>query len=269
MESKELEVRFYLIGDKGIGKQSILSRFKILNCSKTNTPEEDIFSKVLQIEGFNIELKFFPIENPDEIKFNDSLNEDEDGEFINKNQKYNFAKVVKQIKKLLTREYETRVRVFHVFLFCFDLSMFSSLKILQIYYNELNVIFNFDKYYQALVGNKLDKKVYVDKDKQIIIDIFLGKILRKIMTSKSKESIESNSKPKIDTEPRETVPNSEFKVISLNGKMPYYEISTKIFFNFEKFFQRLFDDILIKIDPYFSNIYFKEKLSNILCIKPS
>ncbi len=76
MESKEIEVRFYLIGDKGIGKESILSRFKILNCSKTNTSEEDNFSKVLQIEGFNIELKFFPIENPEEIKFNDSLNED-------------------------------------------------------------------------------------------------------------------------------------------------------------------------------------------------
>ena len=269
MESKEIEIRFYLLGDKGIGKDSILSRFKILNCSKTNTSDEDNFSKSLQIEGFNIELKFLPVDNPDEIKFNDSLNEDEEGEFINKSQKYNFAKVVKQLKKYLSREYETRIRIYHVFLFCFDLSKFSSLKTLQIYYNELNVIFNFDLYYQALIGNKLDKKVYIDKDKQNLIDVFLGKIVRKIYTSKSKDSNESNIKHKTETEPRETVMNTEFKVISLNGKMPYYEISTKIFYNFEKFFQRMFDDLLVKIDPLFSNVFFKEKLTNILCIKPS
>ena len=51
--------------------------------------------------------------------------------------------------------------------------------------------------------------------------------------------------------------------------MPYYEISTKIFFNFEKLFEKIFYDLLHNIDPYFNNKFFKEKLSNILMIKPS
>ena len=265
MEHKNIVIRFYLIGEKYVGKSSITSRFKILNCTKTINHSDDDFSKVFNIEGYNIEFKFHKILNPEEIKFNESYNEDD--EYINKESKYNFSKVVKQIKKLMDDINDINSKVYDLFLFCFDLSNFSTLKTLQINYDELNDIINFNNSYQVLIGNKLDKKIYIDPENQSLIDVFIRKIKRKLSQIKINDDIyQSLSKQNERSIPDET---KEFEDFSLKSVMPYYEISTKIFFNFEKLFEKIFYDLLHNIDPYFNNKFFKEKLSNILMIKPS
>ena len=52
-----------------------------------------------------------------------------------------------------------------------------------------------------LLGNKLDKKFFIDKENQYLIDVFLGKIIRRLKSSKSsKDFILSPSKQKENLE---------------------------------------------------------------------
>ena len=55
----------------------------------------------------------------------------------------------------------------------------------------------------------------------------------------------------------------------LIDNMHYYEISTKNFFNFERFYERMFFDVFEKIDPVFQTNYFKERFRNIMILKPT
>lgn len=52
-----------------------------------------------------------------------------------------------------------------------------------------------------------------------------------------------------------------------NHKIHLYEISTKMFFNFEKLYERMFKEIFCHIDPVFQQDYFKERLFNILHLR--
>lgn len=43
-----MDIRFLFIGEKHVGKKSIIARFKILNCSKTTTLSINSLTKILQ-----------------------------------------------------------------------------------------------------------------------------------------------------------------------------------------------------------------------------
>ena len=96
-----------------------------------------------------------------------------------------------------------------IFLFCFDLSEYKTLDKLKIYYEELNGIFQFEKSYKALIGNKVDKKKNLGSEQIEILNFFRSKKVDDNLV------LDSSNLNKI-----------------LVDNMPYYEISTKNFFNF-------------------------------------
>ena len=131
-------------------------------------------------------------------------------------------------------------------MFCFDLSNHHSLEKLKIFYEELSLIFQFDQTYKVLIGNKLDKKEALSNEDAEILNFFCSK--------KIDENLILNQ-------------NNINKLLVDN--MPYYEISTKNFFNFERFYEKLFFDLFEKTDPDFQTNYFKDMFKNIMNFKPT
>lgn len=174
--------------------------------------------------------------------FNDNLNEDDENV---KNHKLNFTNVIKQIKEIKST-IDRSENVKEVFLFCFDLSNYVSLEKLKIYYEELSNIFQFDKAYKALLGNKLDKKRTMSNEDSEILTFFLARKMEENLI------LDQTNLNKL-----------------LVDNMPYYEISTKNFFNFERFYEKLFFDVFEKSDPEYQTNYFKERFRNIMVFKPT
>lgn len=113
----------------------------------------------------------------------------------------------------------------YIFTFIFDLSSFASFEKIQIYYNELDRIYNIrdGKYKQILVGNKLDLAF----------------------------NFQDSEKDKI-------------KNFISNNNLTYYEISTKMIFNFEIFYGSLFYTLFKNENPMFFNKFFMESFNYVL-----
>ncbi len=205
-------------------------------------PDNKSFKKIYTISNHNFELSFHKISSAENIQFNDNLNEDDENL---KNHKLNFANLIKQIKTLRS-SLEQSENLKEVFLFCFDLSKHSTLDKLKIYYEELNGIFQFDDAFKAVIGNKVDKKKNLGEEQTETLDFFRYK----------------------KTEDNLVLDSSNINKILLD-KMPYYEISTKNFFNFERFYEKLFFDLFEKTEPVYQTNYFKERFRNIMIFKPT
>ena len=162
-----------------------------------------------------------------------------------KNHKLDFTNLIKEIKSIKS-EIPQSENYKEVFLFCFDLSNYQSLERLKIYYEELCNLFQLDKSYKALIGNKLDNKKPMGNEEVDLINFFRT---RKLDDNLLLDQTNLNK--------------------LLSDDIPYYEISTKNFFNFERFYERFFFDLFEKTDPEFQTQYFKERFRNIMVFKPT
>ena len=97
-----------------------------------------------------------------------------------------------------------------------------------------------------MIGNKVDKKKNLGDEQFERLDFFRYK----------------------KTEDNLVLDSLNINKILLD-KMPYYEISTKNFFNFERFYEKLFFDLFEKTDPEYQTNYFKERFRNIMIFKPT
>jgi len=109
-------------------------------------------------------------------------------------------------------------------LFVFDLSKFDTFKKIQIYYEELDRQFDIPKNH------------------------FKALIGNKV-----------DKKRPFTHEEKEMVVN----FINYHG-FKYYEITTKMIFNFEKFFEAMFFELYINQDDFFRTQYFQERFTHIL-----
>lgn len=282
---ENIEIRVCLIGEPNVGKHSIISRFKILNASNTvnwknpiidSTPlernvtysanmyenpqqvyennmnkisEEKIksisskikansnnnFIKILTVSKFRFELKFFPISSADvDIQDNKMKEEEEEDEELEKDHKLNFNKVISGIEKVInlpTTVQGAELRI--LFLFVYDITNFpESFEKIKIYFTELKDTveaksFNATKHI-ALIGNKVDSIPKQFDRKEV---------------------------------------NNFLRENSSSSFINYYEISTKMFFSFEKFFEKIFFDIFGEMYDAFLTDYFRERFSNVLSLR--
>ena len=250
---EDTEIRFYFFGEEGVGKKSIITKFKVMNSSQTIS-EKEFFIKLFNISEINLYLKFYDIPNPVPIHFDDNINDEE--EHLNKSHRLNFSKVFKELKKhMLAPTLNSSLITHHLFVFIYDLSNYQTLQKLEIYIDELNNTFDIKKnHYMMVFGNKLDKKLMPNEDEKCLLDTILGRIDNDEHLSKS---INKN----------EIVNMENSTSLYTNRVLNYYEVSTKNFFRFEQFVENFVFDIFEKSNSIFSSSNFKERFNNIMNYK--
>ena len=268
------EIRVFIIGDNQVGKNSIVQRFKKLNSTQTEVddyfvqedPKDEYglgkvktkesleklgkyqqldvadkglvrkqierkslmkFKKIFIVGNTRLEFNFFPIKSADEkIVTGTTENKDDDEEIKFGNKLINFKNVQLEIRKLLTKDSkDSNASLDSLFLFVYDLKDFSTFKKMEIYFNKLGSYFKLDSnYLKAIIGNKADS--------------------RTPFTKRDKEYFENFMKN--------------------NNNIKNYEISTFNYFNFEKFFEQLFTDIISPIDEELQKQTFLDRFHLVL-----
>ena len=262
------EIRIFLIGDYQVGKNSIVQRFKKLNSTETEEdnyfvqgdPKNEYglgkiktkesleklakyqqldtadkgsvrkqierknlmkFKKIFIVGHTRLEFNFFPIKSADEKTVTGVIESKEDDEEIKfGNKLINLKNVKIEITKLLTKDpKDSNASLDNLFLFIYDLKDFSTFRKMDIYYNKLRDYFKIDSnYLKAIIGNKADSRVPPHKKDKEFFDTFMKN----------------------------------------NNNIKHYEISTFNYFNFEKFFEQLFIDI---ISPLYEDLQKKTFLN--------
>ncbi len=179
ISQKNYEIRIFIIGDRKIGKRSIFNRFSKLNTSKTIINEDSSIIKLIILPELTLGLRFFLINTPENIKFNDEIDENNKDENANK-MKFNYSEFFEKLSDYHGLEDHSffkgkPVEIKFCYLLCYDLSQISTLFALQQFKNEIKKRNkDFDEEKQMLVGNKLDKKTMLKGEELIVIKDFLG-----------------------------------------------------------------------------------------------
>ena len=251
------EIRVFVIGDYQVGKNSIVQRFKKLNSTETeednyfiqgdpkneyglgkiqtkesleklakyqqlDLPDKSLvrkqierrtlmkFKKIFIVGHTRLEFNFFPIKSADEkVVTGVTENKEDDEEIKFGNKLINLKNVKIEITKLLTKDSkDSNANLDNLFLFVYDLKDFSTFKKMEIYYNKLRDYFKIDSNY-----------------------------LKAIIGNKA----DSRQPPKKRDK-------DFFDNFMKNNNIKHYEISTYNYFNFEKFFEQLFIEIISPID---------------------
>ena len=263
-----VELRIILIGEVGVGKKSMVKRFKILNCtetkeftikkpvekkdikkvneknnknknnanvntlndtiSKTKTKSEseeitkeeieqkkiDIrreekrhelmnFCKIYKFNMNRLEIHFYPCIEAQPLAYDYEFKEDDEFYEFEKEYKLTIKPLIKEIEQIIIKPSENiNSQVEFIFLLCFDLSDINSFERLLLYFSLIN------KHFKLTTNFKV-----------VLIGNKLDK--KKEMSNDLKEGIDN-------------------LISQLNTK--YYEISSLIFFPFEKFFELLILD---------------------------
>ena len=293
IKNDNLELRIILIGGEGIGKKSIVNRFKILNCtetkeiprkkesieekikkllrkksnknkenantislndtkSKTKSDFEDFtkeeielkklelkkeekrldlmnFTKIYKINISNFEISFFPCKEAQPLPYNYEFKEDDKFYEFEKEYKLTLKPLIREIEHIIIKPSENiNTQIEILFLLCFDLSNINSFETLLLYFNQI------EKHFKLSSNFKL---------------VLIGNKLDKktVMSNEQKEGINN-------------------LISHLNAL--YYEISTLMFFPFEKFFEKLIFDNFGEL-PIFSSKEAKKYFTEILTQKQS
>ena len=278
-----VELRVILIGEMGVGKKSIVKRFKMINTSETkiiSTKEEknynnketietnisenntlitepktkkeierekikneernmrikreekrmDLmnFSLIYKVRMNYFEVKFYPCIEGIPLEYDyESKEDDDDLCEIEKEYKFSLRPLLNEIKEILLNPPENpNNQLEFLFLLCFDLSNYDSYKRLLIYFNQI------------------EKKMKISENSKIAL--IGNKLDKKIYISKEEKEEINQFKNKI--------------------KANYYEISTMMFFPFDKFFENLIEDNF-KDFPFLTNEEDKNIFHDILMKK--
>ena len=258
-----VELRVILVGELGVGKKSIVKRFKMINTSETKiistkeeknlntketkeTKETNIsennntlitepktkkeiekekienedrnmrikreekrielmnFSLIYKIRKNYFEVKFYPCIEGIPLEYDYESKEDDDDLYeIEKEYKVSLRPFLNELKEIVLNPPENpNNQLEFLFLLCFDLSNYDSYKRLLIYFNQI------------------EKKMKISENSKIAL--IGNKLDKKIFMSKEEKEEINNFKNKI--------------------KANYYEISTMMFFPFDKFFENLIED---------------------------
>ena len=254
-----IELRVILVGELGVGKKSIVKRFKMINTSETKiistkeeknlntkeTKETNIsenntliteqktkreiekekienedrnmrikreekrielmnFSLIYKIRMNYFEVKFYPCIEGIPLEYDYESKEDDDDLYeIEKEYKVSLRPFLNELKEIVLNPPENpNNQLEFLFLLCFDLSNYDSYKRLLIYFNQI------------------EKKMKISENSKIAL--IGNKLDKKITVSKEEKEEINNLKKKI--------------------KANYYEISTMMFFPFDKFFENLIED---------------------------
>ena len=200
-------------------------------------------SKLFNINKTKIVLKPYNIFPPENVPADYQIPEDDENDFITDEKKRyaikGFRNDIEQIlsdkKKIIDEEKLIGYNVYahNFFLFMYDMSNFKSFEKMMFFFNTLEKIFVFDSDENEFIFNIIANK----KDK----------IISTLSQKDTQDQIENFSKEK---------------------NLKKYEISTKPFFNFDKFLYDFLVDELSAVHPdIFSEYNFKNELEKILLKK--
>lgn len=294
-DAEKIEFKVFLIGDETVGRKTIINRFRIMKCTETrentiaptstknanqtqknnffennktstirkksknyktninkeNSEEENPeskgnqsktqttflkkklenltnFTKVFSIAKTYFEFNLFNCPTAENLQFNDKINEDEDSERIHK---MRFDKVKRFIRNELQNPRKAEMDVKILFMFVYDITNAKSLERIKVYYEDLNKIYMFDN------------EIY----------------------SKSKTFFRVLIGNKIDLKvPYEEIDRDILDSFVAQTKVKHFEISGKLNFNFEKFFEKMFYDLFEKDFDFFNSDYFKNRFNKLL-----
>ena len=272
------EYRIFLIGEPKVGKKSIINKINNSPCTQTikyqkkkekkkNSKSKDKFKiKNMKIKDNNLENK--TDEKKEEkneeknknnivklyniLKFKITLisyyikpaipipidydNDEQDSDYeIESNQKIILKDIKKSIKENLystelkidehsLKDYQIIIR--NLFFFVFDLSNYSSFEYLISYFNSLNKYFSFN-----------------NEENNISCILIGNKLDKKIIFDQEQQNDLNNFIKKF--------------------QIPYYEISTRIFFPFEKIFEKILLENLSQIESSFKKEHIIQNMKQI------
>ena len=317
---KNIELRFFLLGEEFCGKKTIARRFRKLNSTDTLedqkidlTVNEELikilkkrevnkfksideirdteqkrlknldassFTKLLRLGNISLESKFFIPSQPTPISPYDAKEIVDELDELEKAYKLKFDLMKNEIKYYLNQPnfnyFKSKVtKTLNIFLFIYDLTRPETLNKAIIYFEELKKTFNFETYKVIFIGNKMDIKGTIPTDKagdkkdqekkedpnNIIIS---GSSIHKFSGSNS--HIKKRSSVEADEEQLELHKAASF-LINNADKIKHYEISSKNFFSFERFFERLFIENIQFLDKENFDEVFLERLSKDIYLK--
>ena len=243
-----LELRIVLIGDIGVGKKSMVQRFKLINCSETKTfpfdgffkkktettpnqeqnPKKETketknedaedqmakkreekriscmrFSKFYKLGLNTIDISFYPC--AEEQPFPEDYEPKEEDEFYEYEKEYKMSirMLIKELEFIFLKPAEDqKTQIEVLFLLCFDLSNMHSFEKLVVFSSQIT-------------------KHFSSSDLTYKMLLIGNKVDKKNMT------------------------NDDLKIVDkFKSKLnlPYLEISTSMFFNFNKFFEQIILD---------------------------
>jgi len=260
---EKLEFRVLFIGEDFIGKKTLLTRFRNLKCSETiefpnppkpktkkneklrgkpcDKPEITIevpvikqrldnlanFTKVFRIEKNYFEFNFFLVPAAEKVGFSDNLNEDDE---VEKLHKMKFLNVKTYLQSVLQKPAKADLSVRYILLFMFDITVQESFDRLKVYYEEMNKIVNFDK---NLLRNYFPVVLANKIDLKFPYEVVSRALLLEFIELKN---------------------------------VKFYETSGKLYFNFEKFFEKLFFDLFEGDFPAFANSHFKDRFTDMISL---
>lgn len=249
-EPEYIEYRFYLIGEPSVGKRSIINRLSNLPCTKTlpplPPPPKSTFpsspSKLFNINRFKLVFTsiYVPPLEPLSYDYEPKFLDDSDYE-VEKTHKMSLRK----LKSLLSSKLPDktlcipihklpsyRISIENLFIFVWDLSDYATFEKLPIYYDSL-------------------VKKYKINDSTIHNNCIL-------IGNKTDKRV-------LLTYPQQHNLSAFITTHNLN----YYEISTRPYFAFEKFFHVLFYDMYFKSREQFNTKTFEDTFNLVLMAKPS
>ena len=283
-EKVYIEYRIFLLGESQVGKHSIINKINNLPCTQTikekkiykkkkkskskenreeiyiidsdnkfnrnlnnnsdenNTKKKASIIKLYNILKYKITLCPFYIKYADKYPLNYTPINDEDSDYevelkyklsfknLKKNVKVNLFSEELKLEENFLKDYQILIK--NLFIFVFDLSDFQTFENLIPYYITLNKKYSFQNEENNISCILIGNK----SDKKIILTLEQQKLLDLFITEK---------------------------------KIPYYEISTRIYFSFNKFFENILLENLSQIDSSFSSNNFVENFKQIFENKSS
>lgn len=270
MEDKNLvkvELKFLIFGYDKVGKKSIVKRLQLLKSTETKNikveaeiPKTPIlkamlrapgnkfhslkelkeaeannvkikkltaFKKIFTLGEYYIEVSSMIMKKPEPIHFSDPQNVVEELEENEKAHKLKFDVVKQEVKEVLsTAGASSFDNTYYIFTYVYDLANLDSFEKAKFYHSEISRTFG--------INSRND-----------CATLFIG------------------NKVDIKTILNDTNKNIFYDFYS-NSEAPYFEVSTSMYFNFERLFKNIFTTLIQPKRDGFKQHYFIEKLDNVL-----
>jgi hypothetical protein len=262
-DNENLEIRVCLIGGESVGKKSIIQRFKILNSSMTLQDPKVQDSKkneLKEISPKNLTETFFSkkYSGREKMKLQNLINFTKVLTISNFNIELKFFPISPADNIEFTDKINEEDEALREHKLKFDnmkseleriimkqpTNPLAEVKLLFLFVVDLK---NFDSSYEKI-------RIYYDE---------LNKYL-----NIEKQYFKAFIANKVDVK-NINIHRDELNVFLNAHNLNYYEISTKMFFNFEKFFEKLFFDVLESSNEAFSTKYFKERFNYVMTLRPT
>lgn len=239
-EQEYIEFRVFVIGCEGVGKTSFINRMMKMPCTQNLSNSNTSKSKLYNILKFKLAFKFAEIPPAESLPLNFNVIDDEDSDYeIEKEYRISFDKTKKEMTKFLQSQdiclplaglNDYKISVENIFIFLTDLTNFNSFKSMIIYYQSIN-------------------KRFKDSGADITGVVIANKADKRVVYNQTEQTIVDN--------------------FLNDNQLNYFEVSTRPYFRFEKFFEEMFYSMFGMFREQFKSKEFKEKLNIVLSLYPT